>query len=391
LPHLVLVLATLAAPLAVIAQPVGDGRVTTAPLAVAPAMGMPSLLLLAVVLVGIAAYFLRRVVGRDIAVVGSVAVLTALAGLGYAFTNMIMVQGAQCGIATTQMFNPLNPNTLISDCKNLIQIISLQPGTSCQLLVGSDPCRVGQVLANNDACMLPNCTDIQVTFQVKVPPFTPPTDKVYISGHALGVLPDPLCTYCGGVTPGTQMTETAPGSHIWQITLPIPDGASIEYKYTRGSYDSVEEWGSLLGPINRVATVAAASPTNLTQLFDDTSDTNPDDNHRAVQNWRDALVTSTVPAGGASGTAPAAITAYFNWDVKPDGADFSNAILVERNGTAVADAIIHDSTTQSLTFTPASPLTTGTYTVTIDHVVSLTVQNDGIKILTPYVFTFNVS
>ena len=49
------------------------------------------------------------------------------------------------------------------------------------------------------------------------------------------------------------------------------------------------------------------------------------------------------------------------------------------------------SITQSLTFTPAAPFTVGTYTVTIDHVVSLTVQNDGIKIRTPYVLNFTVN
>jgi len=231
---------------------------------------------------------------------------------------------------------------------------------------------------------------IQVTFRVKVPDFTPPADAVYVTGLAAGVSPDPLCGYCGG-TASTRMTETAPGSHIWEITLGIPDGTAIQYKYTRSTYDYVEEWGSIKGFTNRVATVAAASPTDLTQLFDDTSDTNPDDNHKAVQNWRDALVTSTVPASGTSGTAPAAITAYFNWDVKSDGADFSNAIVVTKGGTAVAGTISHDGATQSLTFTPAAPLTTGAYTVTIDHVVSLTVQNDGIKIRTPYIFSFTVN
>ncbi len=232
---------------------------------------------------------------------------------------------------------------------------------------------------------------IQVTFRVKVPPFTPPTDIVYISGQAAGLSPDPLCGYCGGGTPGTQMAETAPGSHIWQISLGIPDGTPIQYKYTRGTYDYVEEWGTITGYTNRVATVTANSPTDLTQLFDDTSDTNPDDNHKAVQNWRDAMVSGTDPANGASGPAPTTIKATFNWDVQPDGADFSNAIVVTKGGATAAGTISHDNATQSLSFTPATPLGAGTYTVTIDHVVSLTIQNDGIKIRTPYVFSFTVN
>src|SRR5204862_6273423 len=74
---------------------------------------------------------------------------------------------------------------------------------------------------------------VAVTFRVKVPSWTPAGDTVYISGQAQGVNPDPLCGYCGGGTPGTAMTETAPGSHIWQITLGLPDGTPIQYKYTR--------------------------------------------------------------------------------------------------------------------------------------------------------------
>ncbi len=231
---------------------------------------------------------------------------------------------------------------------------------------------------------------IAVTFRVKVPAFTPPADTIYITGQAAAVSPDPLCGYCGG-TATTAMHETAPGSHIWEITLGIPDGTPIQYKYTRSTYDYVEEWGTIVGFTNRVATVHANSATDLTQLFDDTSDANPDDNHKAVQNWRDSLVTSTAPANGSSGAAPAAITIAFNWDVKPEGTDFGNTITVSQGSTAVAGTITHNSAGQALTFTPATPLLAGSYTVTVDHVVSLTVQNDGIKIRTPYTFTFTVN
>ncbi len=235
---------------------------------------------------------------------------------------------------------------------------------------------------SNEVSALVKAKLVQVTFRVKVPAFTPAGDTVYVSGNSAGVNPDPLCNYCGG-NASTAMKETSPGSHIWEITLGIPDGTALQYKYTRSSYDYVEEWGSIKGFTNRVATAQAASPTNLTQLFDDTSDTNPDDNHKAVQNWRDALVSGT-------SATPAAITVKFNWDVKPDGVDFSNAIAVTRGGAAVSGVTTHDATSQSVTFTPSATLPAGTYTVTVDHVVSLTVQNDGIKIRTPYVFTFTL-
>jgi glycosidase len=231
---------------------------------------------------------------------------------------------------------------------------------------------------------------VLVTFRVKVPAFTPPGDFVYIAGQSQGVSPDPLCNYCGG-TASTKMTETVPGSHIWEITLEIPDGTPIQYKFTRGTWDYVEEWGSITGVVNRVATVQANGPTDLTQLFDDTNDANPDDNHKPVGNWRDALVASTTPDNNAPGAAPAAINVAFNWDVKPDGADFNSSIVVTSNGSPVAGTITHDSGTQSLIFTPSAPFASGTYTVTVDHVISLTPTNDGVKIRTPYIFSFTVN
>ncbi|MEO7912846.1 MAG: Ig-like domain-containing protein, partial [Roseiflexaceae bacterium] len=232
---------------------------------------------------------------------------------------------------------------------------------------------------------------IQVTFRVKVPSFTPAADTIYITGQSPAVSPDPLCGYCGG-NPATAMHETAPGSQIWEITLGIPDGTQVNYKYTRGTYDFVEEWGTITGIINRVnSLVRPNSPTDLTQLFDDTSDTNPDDSHKAVQNWRDALVSGTTPANGAAGAAPTAINVTFNWDVDPEGTDFSNAIAVSRSGAAVAGTITDNAATNSLTFTPSAALAAGSYTVTVDHVVAITPTSDGIKIRTPYTFTFTVS
>jgi len=234
--------------------------------------------------------------------------------------------------------------------------------------------------ASNEVSHKVEAKIIQVTFRVKVPAFTPLGDKVYLTGSSPGALPGPLCNYCGG-NAATVMTLVSP--NIWQITLPVADGSAIEYKYTRGTYDYVEEWGSIKGFTNRKATVQANSPSDLTKLFDDTSDTNSDDNHKAVQNWRDALVSGT-------STTASAVRVTFNWDVKPEGTDFSNAIVVTKGGTTLNGTIAHNATSQSLTFTPGAALAPGTYTVTVDHVVSLTVQSDGVKIRTPYTFTFTV-
>ncbi|HEX2914473.1 MAG TPA: alpha-amylase family glycosyl hydrolase [Chloroflexia bacterium] len=223
---------------------------------------------------------------------------------------------------------------------------------------------------------------VQVTFRVKVPASTPASDSVYITGQSQGVNPDPLCGYCGG-NASTVMKQVDSLNHIWEITLGIPDGTPIQYKYTRGTYDYVEEWGSIVGFTNRVATVSPKTPTDLTQLFDDTSDTNPDDNHKAVQNWRDPLVTS-------ASTTASVLKFTFNWDVKPSGTDFSDTIKVMSGSTAVQGTITHNAGDQSLTFTPATSLASGSYTVTVNNVISLTGINDGVKMRSPYTLNFNI-
>ncbi len=58
---------------------------------------------------------------------------------------------------------------------------------------------------------------------------------------------------------------------------------------------------------------------------------------------------------------------------------------------AISGTVTHNSAAQSLTFTPNAPLVPGTYTVTMDHVDSVTVQNDGVVIRVPYTFSFTVS
>ena len=165
LVHVVAATITLIAPLAALAQPVTNGNVTTAPLSTAPTMGMSVLILLAVVLTGVAAHFLRRVAGRSVAVIIFAVVLTALAGIGYAKVAMIQVQGGQCAMATTQAFDANEPQTLISHCPNSIQIVSIQEtcapfdrtdNTLCSTFLGT--CSVGLVLGDGDSCTLQTCS-----------------------------------------------------------------------------------------------------------------------------------------------------------------------------------------------------------------------------------------
>lgn len=162
--QVIVALATLAAPLAAVAQ-ASSGSVTTAPFSAAPAMGMPLLALLVVILAGGGAYFLRSAARGTIAKVGFVAALAALAGVGYATAPAyVTIEGAQCGMQAVQPFDPTVENTLVNHCPNRIKIISIRVlcVTRDDILpapnFGLGPCDAGQVLANGDACTLPTCT-----------------------------------------------------------------------------------------------------------------------------------------------------------------------------------------------------------------------------------------
>jgi apolipoprotein N-acyltransferase len=152
--------ATLAAPLAAVAQPLAPGSVTTAPVgAAAPVMGMTLLALLTLGLAGVGAYLLRRTSGDVIAKVVFVVALTTLAGIGYAVVPMgvtYTVAGAQCKMQTVQVFDASAENTLESHCPNLIRIVDIHV-EPCRVVDPLGPCSIGQVLANNESCTLPLC------------------------------------------------------------------------------------------------------------------------------------------------------------------------------------------------------------------------------------------
>jgi len=117
---------------------------------------------------------------------------------------------------------------------------------------------------------------VQVTWRVRVPDDTPAGDTVYLPG----TLPEQ-----GPWDPGrVAMTQVEPG--IWEVTLPVLEGTVVQYKYTRGSWDTVESWGEITGTVNR--SVAVTYGTTGEQLVDDTStDPATPDIHEAVRAWFD--------------------------------------------------------------------------------------------------------
>ena len=99
---------------------------------------------------------------------------------------------------------------------------------------------------------------------------------------------------------------TPAGDRLWEFTATLREGTTLLYKYTRGSWETVEQWGAISGFGNRNLTVVKGP--DGTQLVEDTATDwgaeGPDD-HRAIQFWRDPLVTAVTPAP-ARPTAPRA-------------------------------------------------------------------------------------
>ncbi len=223
---------------------------------------------------------------------------------------------------------------------------------------------------------------VNVTFRVRVPDETPSTDTVYIPGNI---------DLLGPWNPGKQAMNNL-GGGIWEVTLPIPDGVNLEYKYTRGSWEQVEWWGSITGVTNRHVTISYGTDGN--QLVDNTATDwgNGPDEQKAVQFWRDPLVASTSPANGATLPAPASVTVAFSRAIQPQtGADFSGSVAVSANGAPVAGTVspLSGSTT-NLTWTPAAPLAPGSYTVTVFNLRS-DIGGDSVPMQAPYVFIFTVT
>ncbi len=220
---------------------------------------------------------------------------------------------------------------------------------------------------------------VNVTFRVLVPSETPPMDTVYIAGGTSPLEWNP------SKEPMTQV-----GPNLWEITLQFPDGLNLEYKYTRGSWERVEWWGTIVSVANRRVSISYGA--SGTQLVDDTATDwgNGSDDHKAVQYWRDPLVTSTNPANGSTGPALAQVTVHFARAIQPlANSDFSNSIMVQTGGTTVVGTVTAPDNT-TLVWTPSTQLSQGSYQVTVFNLRS-DLGGDSVLMQSPYTFAFTVT
>jgi alpha-glucosidase (family GH31 glycosyl hydrolase) len=219
---------------------------------------------------------------------------------------------------------------------------------------------------------------VAVTFRTKAPAGTPSDATLYIAGND---------SQLGSWNPGA-VAMTNEGGGIWQTTINVTDGTALQYKFTRGSWSTVENWGSIVGETNR--NITANGNATGTMLVDDTStdwsNSSIPDDQKAPEYWVDPLVVSTTPSDGSSGTAPSAVTVTFARDIAPTGGDYSASVAVTDGGAVVAGTTAKTAS-GVLTWQPATALGAGTYEVTVANVAD---AGDGTPIQEPDKFSFTV-
>lgn len=198
---------------------------------------------------------------------------------------------------------------------------------------------------------------VAVTFRIGVPAYTNGT--VYIVGDIPQFGP-----WNPGLVAMTQVDATT-----WEYTVDVLDGTSMQYKFTRGSWDTVESWGSIVTVNNR--SVQIDYGTDGTQVVDMTATDwgNGPDSTKAVQFWRDPIVTATSPLDGAMDVAlETAVSVTFSNPMDP-ATTFG---VVDGASNVVTGTFAYDDVAQTVTFTPDAALAPATtYSVTIAGSVSV--------------------
>ncbi len=203
---------------------------------------------------------------------------------------------------------------------------------------------------------------VSVTWNVTIPAFTPAADVVYMPGNQAA-----LGTWTANKPAMTKVDDTH-----WTLTMDFLDGTAIEYKYTRGSWDTVEWWEEIHDLINRSLTVDYG--TDGTQVVNDT-----------VPNWRDPLVISSDPADQAVDVPTnAVLKVVFSRPIVDT--TLADRVTLETGGVSVAGTVTYDAALNTVTFTPAAALK---YSTTYVLTLSTGIMSDANSSLqNPYVVTF---
>lgn len=241
---------------------------------------------------------------------------------------------------------------------------------------------LNQSLQSNHVTQTAEVKMVQVYFLVRVPTFTPLAELIYIAGDTSPLAWNPSLN--------PMLPTGTPG--VWFFIASFPDGATVQYKYTRGTWDKVEWWGSITSTANRSFVVDWGA--DGTQVVDNTmDDALLPDSQKAPQNWRDPLVSATDPFNGQVLSAvPATISVSFSLPIQPlAGEDFSNSIQVMINGVDYTSyGTVVQSAPDMLTWTPGPiVMPIGAYTVTVSNLRRVGGDGDT-PMQAPYNFAFVV-
>ncbi len=192
---------------------------------------------------------------------------------------------------------------------------------------------------------------VDVTWQVLVPAETPAGETVFIAGDNADVF--------GAAFNPALMPMTDMGDGLWRWTTPVKEGTVLNYKYVRGDWTMVEQWGTIMGYTNRILEVTPGP--DGTMLVDDTATdwgAEGADDRRGVQVWRDPLVREVT-------ATTEGVRVRFSIPNSPlvDVADV--VAVADGAGGAVPGTVAQESEGLIYTFTPEAALAAGEYTVTV--------------------------
>lgn len=210
---------------------------------------------------------------------------------------------------------------------------------------------------------------VQITWNVTLPAFTPPTDTIYIAGDTASVFGT---SWNPGYMPLTRVDDTH-----WTITRTALEGMHLQYKFTRGSWDMVEWWGSLTGTNNRQLDVVFGQGGMQTVNLDD------------LANWRDLLVVETgrTSARPENPDTTTSVWARLNRPVTPATVAADTITVRTSGGELIPGVTTYDDPTTTLTFTPVQPFGPGTFIATVNPGNLRGSDNDNVGMMAPYVWT----
>ncbi len=233
---------------------------------------------------------------------------------------------------------------------------------------------------SNPAVGRAEARQVELRFRVTIPPYTPAADTLYIAGDVSNI----------GWTPNA-MPITRLNATTWAYTATAAEDTTLQYKYTRGSWDTVENWGTIVGTENRHLTVLYGADGVM--LVED-----------VVYNWRDPLVVEHYPAANATTWNTAQpIWALISRPLDAARVTASTFMVERTNDGVVAGALGVRSTTFApypdtavlpyltgtlVVFTPTTTLATANeYKVTLVK----TGYHDEVDMQANYVWTFGTS